>query len=79
MTAALAIAKPFIELLLAAFGKVLLDMFTTWQGQQDAIARGRAEAAADGALAALRAQQAMDAVPLPDEDEALARLKAGTA
>lgn len=68
-----------LEAALSAFGRVLLDMFSTWKANEDARARGRAEAVQDAALEVIRVERDMGAVVMPERDEVLRRLREGLA
>lgn len=74
-----ALARPLLEAVLSAFGNFIIEMVNSWRLQQEAEAKGRAEAVAEAALEATRVGQEMTDVPLPSDDDVLKRLGDGTA
>lgn len=73
------IAKNGLTAVLGALASFLLDAQRQRQANTDAKDVGRLEAERDHAVETMKVQQRIDAVPTPDDDEVLRRLKDGTA
>jgi hypothetical protein len=74
-----ALARQLGHTALSILGHLLLDIFKSWQAAGDARARGRAEAMRDMTADAIRVEQGMADIALPERDEFLRRLREGTA
>lgn len=73
------LARPLIEAAVSAFGQVLIDLFQSWQSNQDAKALGQLRAEQAAATAAEAARVRMDnVIPLSDA-EMLSHLRKGDA
>lgn len=80
MTSILALlARPLIQAAISAFGHVALDFMKAFMADRKAQALGRADAQREAAIAAAKAQMAIEDTPEPEDAELIKRLRNGAA